>query len=638
VNDLGPVIVTGISDGAVYAICALGLVLTYKTSGVFNFAHGAVAAASAYVFYQFRDRDHMPWGLAAVLALLVVGVIGGLLLERMSYALAEAPTVMRVVATVGLLVGLDSLLTAIYGASTIAFKNFLPQSPTRVGGVNIAASDFITLALAIVATVGLYLFFKRSRLGVAMQAVVDDPDLLSMQGISPVVVRRLAWTIGSCFASVSGMLLAPEIGINVSYLILLIIVAYGAAAIGLFSNLPLTFAGGIIIGVGINVLGQELSGSHSIAILSLAPNLPFLVLFAVMLFVPSRLLIEQGVRRVRRLRPMPTFKPQTVGVSMACFALLAIIVPLVAPAYDINDYTAGLAFAVLFMSLALLTWTSGQISLCQMAFAAVGASTFGHALAAGFPWLLALLVAGLIAMPMGALVAIPAIRLSGIYLAIATFGFGILVERLFFTSFLMFGNQYAIRTPRPHLLGLNLTGDKGYYYVTLSLTALCCVLVLLVRRSRLGRLLRGLADSPTALAAHGANTTITRVFVFCISAFLAGIGGALLAGVTQSGSEATYDFSVSLAMIAVLAFCWRLPILSPFIAAFLYQVLQVYPFFRDATVLKYDGVAFGILAIGVAVWPGLGSIRSSGRAQERDQRGSPVLARSAPVHREKVLT
>jgi len=318
--------------------------------------------------------------------------------------------------------------------------------------------------------------------------------------------------------------------------------------------------------------------------------------------------------------------------------LLAIIVPLVAPAYDINDYTAGLAFAVLFMSLALLTWTSGQISLCQMAFAAVGASTFGHALAAGFPWLLALLVAGLIAMPMGALVAIPAIRLSGIYLAIATFGFGILVERLFFTSFLMFGNQYAIRTPRPHLLGLNLTGDKGYYYVTLSLTALCCVLVLLVRRSRLGRLLRGLADSPTALAAHGANTTITRVFVFCISAFLAGIGGALLAGVTQSGSEATYDFSVSLAMIAVLAFCWRLPILSPFIAAFLYQVLQVYPFFRDATVLKYDGVAFGILAIGVAVWPGLGSIRSSGRAQERDQRGSPVLARSAPVHREKVLT
>ena len=163
-------IIPGISDGAVYAIAALGLVLTYKTSGVFNFAHGAVIGAAAYLFYQFRDRQHMPWPVAAVLTLICVGIIGGLLLERLAYYLADAPTVMRVVATVGLLVGIDTLFTAIYGAQTLQFAPYLPQErpkrlPVCESPLRISSSRHLALA----GTAGLYLFFRKAKLGVAMR-------------------------------------------------------------------------------------------------------------------------------------------------------------------------------------------------------------------------------------------------------------------------------------------------------------------------------------------------------------------------------------------------------------------------------------------------------------------------------------
>src|SRR5207253_9485874 len=142
-----------------------------------------------------------------------------------------------------------------------------------------------------------------------------------------------------------------------------------------------------------------------------------------------------------------------------------------------------------FASLGLLVRTSGQVSLCHIAFAAVGASTAARAVSVGVPWPLAVLLGGLVAIPIGALLAIPAIRLSGIYLAIATFGFGLVIQRLFYSSFLMFGGTFAIRAPRPHLDALHTNSDIGYYHVVLAVTIACCALVVVVRRSRIGRLL-----------------------------------------------------------------------------------------------------------------------------------------------------
>jgi branched-subunit amino acid ABC-type transport system permease component len=626
---LWPYVINGISDGSIYAMGAVGLVLTYKTSGIFNFAIGAQAAASAYVFYTFRVTEGWPWPIAALMALFLVAIVGSFILERLAFLLTEAPPVMRVVASIGLLVLLQSLLTGAYGQVAIHFPTFLPQKGFHVGGINILGSQIIIAVISLTATIGLSLFFRRARLGVAMQAVVENSNLLALEATSPIVVRRYAWIIGGCFISISGMLIAPEIGIDVNNILLLYIAAFGAAAVGGFSSLPIAFGSAIGIGIAMNVMSDELAGHGNATVEALYTQVPFLVLVLALLFISKDRLIERGAKLARRIRAPKSFPPVAIAGACAVGLVVALFLPKIVGSSNLDVYTTGVGFAIILASLGLVLWTSGQISLCQMAFAAVGATTFVHAKAAGLPWLVALLAAGLVAVPVGALVAIPSFRLSGIYLAAATFAFGLLFQNMIYNTFLMFGVNGQLTVPRPHFFGTYLGTDKGYYYLVLAVAVLCMLVVVGVQRSRLGRLLRGLSDSPTALDAHGANTKVTRLFVFCIAAFLAAIGGALIGGVTQFvGSSQTGPFSYfnSLALVAVLAFCGRRLIFSAIVAAFIFEVLKIYRPFNGGFFTKYEGVVFGVLAIGVAVAPAVNGLRLGKRGRQREGR-SPVKDR-----------
>jgi branched-subunit amino acid ABC-type transport system permease component len=625
-----PFVINGVSDGSIYSLAAIGLVLTYKTTGVFNFAIGAQAAASAYVFYSLRTNDHLAWPLAAVITLVAVTVVGTLILERVAYWLSDAPPVMRIVATIGILVLLESGLNGLFGPAALSFPTFLPQASYRVAGFNVSGSQIIVSALALVATCGLSLFFRKVRLGVAMQGVVDDPNLLSLEGTSPAAVRRYAWAIGSAFISISGMLIAPELGINVDYMLLFFIAAFGAAAIGAFSSLPVTFAAAIGIGITMNVLSDRLAGQKNLVLAELYTQIPFLALILALLFLPRSKLIERGTRRVRRLPPVRSYSSRTMAGAGAVALIVAFLIPKIAGADKLNQYSTGLGFAVILASLALLIWTSGQISLCQVAFAAVAATTFAHAESAGVPWFAAVLLGGLITVPIGMLVAIPSFRLSGIYLAVATFGFGLLFQNLVYPTFVMFGVSDTVHAPRPVLTGHLPESDVAYYYTALALALVCACLVIVVGRSRLGRMLRGLADSPAAVEAHGTDTRLTRVFVFCIAGFLAGIGGIVIAGATQSaGGTATGPFGYfnSLVLVAILAFCGRRSLLSPVIAAFVFEVLKVYAPFSSSGFQNYEGVGFGVLAIAAALLPGIGQVRLRDRSAERELR-TRIVARS----------
>src|SRR3954471_19324485 len=268
-------LVPGVADGSVYALAAIGLVLTYKTSGVFNFAHGALAAVGAYVFYSGYVSHGLAWPLAFLISLLVVGVFGGLVLERLATLLASAPTVTTVVATVGLLVLCQSLMTAIYGASDKKSGDFLPTDGPKIGSVTVSYGDMMVTGFCVGAALALFVFFGRTRMGRAMTAVVDDPNLLALQKSNPAVVRRLSWILGSCFATISGMLLAPKLGVSVGVLVLIVIAAYGAAAVGLFENLPLTVAGAFGIGIMVNYLPSQTQKTQSLFLQSMPRNVPF---------------------------------------------------------------------------------------------------------------------------------------------------------------------------------------------------------------------------------------------------------------------------------------------------------------------------------------------------------------------------
>lgn len=620
-----PFIVIGFTDGSIYAIAALGLALSYKTSGVFNFAHGAVAVGAAYVFYQCHTLSGLPWPMAAAIAVFGYGTLAGFMFERLAARISSAATSFRITGTLGALLIVQSLAQAHYGAAPLPFQRFLPHSSTQVLGVSVEADQFITMAIAALAAVGLAVFFRRSRLGTAMRAVVDDPALLDITGSDPTKVRRVAWVIGTWFASVSGILIAPRLGLDAGLLTLLVVQAYAAAAIGAFTNLPLVYLGGLLVGVLQQVAYFEVTKLNNFTLGNLSNNVPFILLFGVLLALPRTKLRELG--RQVRMRSVPALVHPTrrsrVWVMGLGAALLLLIPQLVGT--ELPVWSAAMTDVVLFLSLAVLVRTSNQVSLCQVGFAAVGASTFAHAAGAwGLPWLLSLLLAGLVAVPIGAFVAVPAIRLAGLFLALATLGFGILLADVGYRSFLMFGSNNSLDAPRPSLPGLHLTSDKGYYYVILAVVGMCCVLVVLIDRSRLGRLLRGLADSPTALMTHGANVNVTRVMVFAVSAFLAGISGALFAPLNGSVSGRTFPYFDSIVLIAVLAIAGyasdvfaRGPILASFLAAGLFKVAPGYV--SDPTFALYLQVGFGAAAVAVAC----------AAATERG-RGRVVLRRGGP--------
>ena len=539
-----PFIIAGLTTGSVYGLAAVGLVLTYKTSGVLNFAHGALATVTAYLFYTLHVQHGMNWILAAVLCVFVVGPVLGIALELVARVLLSASLATRVVSTVGLLLIVEAGVTILYGLTvTRTVPEFFPSQSFTISGTTISLAQVIIFAVGVAATGGLYAYLRATRTGIAMRAVVDSADLLDAAGTSPVRVRRLSWIIGVTFACGSGVLVVaipPPVTLDPLGLTFLVIAAFGAAAIGSFTSLPLTYLGGLVIGIGAALCTEYFTSG---ALSELSVSLPFLVLFLVLLVSPGRRLADRA-----RVIPRTTSTWQTpwriqLGAGIAVVAFLLFVPQYGFVGFHLQDYTTGLALTVLFLSLGLLTRTSGQVSLAHVSFMAIGVCAFAQ-LQGGqhWPWAAALLAAGLIAMPIGAVLAIPAIRLSGPYLALATFGFGLLLQYMFYPQNFMFGaDGLGITLSRPDLslFSLNTATDSGYYYLVLLIAIVVAVAMIGVNRSRLGRLLRGLADSPTGLAASGTSVNVTRVLVFSASAFLAAIAGVLAAGALAAGGTVT---------------------------------------------------------------------------------------------------
>jgi branched-subunit amino acid ABC-type transport system permease component len=590
-----PFLVIGITTGSVYALAAMGLTLTYRTTGIFNFSQGALGAAAAYIFYDLTALHEIAWPLAAVICVVVVGIGGGLLLERLGSVLARVDVSVQIVATVGLMVAIQSLIVVAYGPTSIAFPAFLPTDLHSIAGAAVSADQLIIAGVVLLLGLVLVGMVRFTALGIRTRAVVDDADLLALNGVEPKRVRRVAWIIGSTFATVAGILAAVAVGtLDPTLLTLLLINAFGAAALGAFRSLPLTYIGGLMVGIASALATKYITiGTGFLA--GIPAAIPVIVLFIILLVLPRRRLVTSTTLRraalpLRGLRPVRT---------QARFGVVAVAVLLLAPTIfgdgRLPALTATVVYAILLLSLIVLVKMSGQVSLCQYGLAAVGAAAFyqlaGHA---GLPWPVAVIVAGLITIPVGALVAIPAIRLSGLFLALATLAFGILLQQLFYTSDLMFTQQPSVTSPRPGFA----EGDQSYYYLTVFVLVLCALLVVWVERSRLGRMLRGMEQSPTTMVTHGMNINVTKVIVFSLSAFLAGIAGALYGPITGSLSAVSFDPLNSVTLLAILIVSGP-GLLRPALLGGL--GLSLIPsFITSATIVNYLPVLYGVSAIIVA--------------------------------------
>jgi ABC-type branched-subunit amino acid transport system ATPase component/branched-subunit amino acid ABC-type transport system permease component len=606
VHDILPFFITGLLTGTIYGLAATGLVLTYKTSGIFNFGYGAILTAGALLYYRLTVTYGWDWKPAFFVSVFVAGPVFGLMMEFIARRLSRQRTEWKIVGTVGIMVLIPALCLVLYPESTngLQVERFLPFNDRQkykvtILDVNVFGDQILVAAIAVLSVAGLYVLFRFTRLGAQMRAAVDDPDLLDLTGTSPSRVRRIAWIIGCTFACLSGVLILPSVGLQPYTLTFLATYAFGAAALGAFTSIPITFLGGLAIGVAADLSGYIIGDRGWESLNGLPEALPFLILFVALLVLPSSKLSPRSDSEARP--PLRYHGPieLRLGVAVILLVLLA-VVPMLFET-KISYFVFGLCQAILILSLGLLVKTSGQISLCHATFAAIGGVAFSQFhVEAGLPWWIAFACAALVCVPVGAIVALPAIRLHGVYLALATFGFGILVQRLFFPQSWMFFTFAGSRAvPRP----FGITSMEGYYYFVLAVLVIVSVLVASISEARIGRLLRGMSDAPTAMSTLGLSTNVTKMIVFCVSAALAGVAGILYGGAYSNIDSGTPVYSTfnSLVLVAILALA---PFREPWYAVFAGVTAVIPGFFTGDSVTYWLSAIFGFFAILVAIQGG----------------------------------
>ena len=542
--------VVGLVTGCIYALTAAGLVVTYTTSGVFNFAQGAMGMVAAFGFWQLWQAWGVPVWIALPLVVFVIAPIFGVVAERVLFRRAAgAPPDQTLAVTLGLLLILIGMANAVWPANQPRIMpRFGGEGTVRIGILTLSASQLIVVGTALLVAVLLKLLFSRTRLGLAMRGVVDDPDLLAMNGLEPVRVQQLAWALGSALAALAGVLLAPLVQLNILTLTLLVVNGYAAAMVGRLRSLPMTTVGalglGLAISYSIGYLPSLGLASHQGVLSTLQQGVPMLMLFVVLVLLPHERL-RAGRAQQTRLPRVPSLG-QSVTAASGFFGL-AVVLVLLLPSSAIDTGARALVLSFVLLSLVLLTGYGGQVSLCTLTFVGLGAFAMGKAGAGGSP--LGLLAAIALSAAVGALVALPTLRLRGLYLALATFAFAQVMDIGFFGQHL--GSAGTMHVDRLSIAGLQLSGSIGYFLLSAAVFAAGGVGLLAIRRSRYGRRLSALNDSPAACATLGMRIDRVKLAVFAVSAGAAGAAGALYGGL-GAGIVSSFDFTTLQSCVLLL--------------------------------------------------------------------------------------
>ncbi len=535
-------LIAGVVTGSIYAVTASGLVVTYNTTGIFNFAHGAVGTMLAFAFWQMWQGWHWPVLLALAVTLLLLAPIFGALIERgLMRPLYGAAASTQLVVTIGLFLVLFGVTTTVWKPTvTRSLPEFFEGHQVSLGNVNLSYEQVITVAVAAAVAIGLRLLFKTTRTGVAMRAVVDDPDLASLTGARAARISRLAWMIGVMLAGLAGVLLAPSVGMNIPNLSEIVIYGYAAAVVGRLRSLPLTFVGAMILGIATSMI---IGYAPASVISDLTTALPMAMLLVVLLVLPEARLT---VGRIVHLRPPRIASGRQTVIGG--IALVAAVGALAQVLTGNNLYTLGLAMVLglAALSLTLLSGYGGQVWLCQYTFLGLGA--FAMAKVSGGTSVLGLIAAVGLCAASGVILALPALRLRGLYLALATLAFAALMDGIFFTSTHVMGAGGTLAVGRPDIFGARFRTNQAFDVLLAAVLALCMIGVGALRRGSFGRRLVGMTDSQAACATLGMSLTRTKVAVFAISGGLAGLAGALYGGLGTTVGAAQLGFINSLVL------------------------------------------------------------------------------------------
>ncbi|MGW6978396.1 ABC transporter permease subunit [Streptomyces sp. NPDC054932] len=567
-GDLLVFVLSGLVSGALYALLATGLVLSYSASGLFNFAHGATAYLCALTFYELHSGLGWPAVPAALLVVFVLAPGLGWGLDRLMFRrLARVGETAQIVATIGLLVALPAAglwaveLLAEAGAPVKPAENQfgLPgvgPSPAKswqlAEGVGIDSDQLITWVVTALVAVALWVLMRHTRLGLQLRAAVDNRSLTELRGISADRLSSVAWMIASALAGLAGVLATPLLGLSAHDFTLFLFVSATAAVIGRFASVPLAFAGGLGLGVLQNLVAGYASFAESIT--GFRTAVPFLILFGGLLVLTRRARAAgvaaadaPPVDHLAGASWSRRWGVWAVGAALLCAAFYTVTTP-----FWSGLLAQGLAIALVFMSFTVVTGLGAMVSLAQGTFVTCAALVAGLLMSRGWPFVAALAVGTCVAALLGALVALPALRLGGRSLALATLALAFLADQVLFQLRWLRNGDAGWSIPRPVLGPVDLSDDRALGVALVVLVALVAAGLSALRNSPSGRAMLAVRSAPAAAVASGVSVLRTKLLLFTLSAGLAGFGGVLYASYNTRITATDFTAMTGLVWLAVV--------------------------------------------------------------------------------------
>jgi len=560
------VVTLGIITGLTYGLLGLGLTLVYRTTRILNFAHGEIGALPAALIPILVINNGWPYWLVMPVALALAAVLGGLTELVVIRRLSKAPRLILLVATIGVAQILLVVNLVLPREGELARSSF----PTpfgwsfRVGSYFVSPGQVAILLVSPLVLVALSAFLRRTTVGMASRAAAENSDAAELAGVPVHRVSLLVWTVAGLLAGVSAILIGPTKPLLTTVALgpSLMLRALAAAMIGGLVNLPAVFVGGIAIGIleALVTFNYSTGGTLELAlflvvVVSLVArrNLGQLArggeesswsLAGAVRSLPPRLARRPDVRQLRR------------GSLVLC-VVVAAVAPLPFGSAQHVLMTSVVLFALMGLSLVVLTGYSGQVSLGQFAFVGLGAVVGGRMLQLGYaPWMAMLysVIAGGVA---ALIIGIPALRIRGLFLAVTTLAFAVATSTwVFGQSWLvsLSGSQPSTRIPRPVLFGIDLQRTRSYYWLCLVIFVVVAAMVHRLRSSGIGRAMIAVRDNEPAAATLSVSPRRVKLMAFVLAGMIASLGGYLYGGLLVTFSSSSFGPVESLNLLAMVIF------------------------------------------------------------------------------------
>ncbi len=576
--------VSGAVTGAIYSLVASGLTLSYSATGIFNFAYGGVAFAAAYLYYEFNGA--LQWHIipSAILTILVFAPLLGLFLNWAVFRhLARASESAKIVACIGLLLAIPALtewitdgivdifhvhhLARSHVVLEVGFPSGLgpvPADSWHLGKIPFNSNEVVVFIAAVVCAVALWYLMRRTPLGLRMRAVVDRASLARIRGVDDALTSRYAWVIGTVLAALAGVVGAPILGaISTNVFVNVVFAAAAAAVLGGLRSIPLAFAGGLLLGVTENLVTGYATFAANIP--GFNQSVPTLLLLVALVVLGSERGRRAGSMAEESLPPdylahLPRWRRATPWVLAIGF-LLAYIT-LLSSKFWAGVMAQGLALSLVFMSFVVVTGMGGMVSLAQATFVTSAGLTTGLLFQHfGVPFFAAAAIGVLAAVALGLVVALPALRLGGLPLALATLALALLGDNVLFQWKWLTNGQSGWTIPRPKIGPVSLTSNRTMAVFLLVIVLVVMLLINNLQRSSWGRSIAAVRSSEVGASTSGISPLRVKLALFGVSAAIAGIGGIMYASFQTSVNNTTTPAATGLLWLAtVVLFGIRRPI------------------------------------------------------------------------------